>query len=137
VALFAGWSNYTFLLQPNTPSRGRHCDMSLSTITLPWPDRWPCLHQQACPLHLTFPHTRNLNFSAHKTHTKQSKNITENKQTARPDRACRVVSVTYPYGRNLGFLYRSRYFFLSNSSSVILTRLSGPRSRPTTSLKIW
>jgi hypothetical protein len=27
--------------------------------------------------------------------------------------------------------------FLSSSSSVILTRLSGPRSRPTTSQKIW
>jgi hypothetical protein len=27
--------------------------------------------------------------------------------------------------------------FLSSSSSVVLTRLSGPRSRPTTSQKIW
>jgi hypothetical protein len=27
------------------------------------------------------------------------------------DRGCCVVSVTDPYGRNLGFLYRSRYFF--------------------------
>jgi hypothetical protein len=36
-----------------------------------------------------------------------------------------VVSVTDPYGRILGFLDRSR-------SSVVLTRLSGPRSRPTT-----
>jgi hypothetical protein len=35
-----------------------------------------------------------------------------------------VVSVTDPYGRILGFLDRS--------SSVVLTRLSGPRSRPTT-----
>jgi hypothetical protein len=26
---------------------------------------------------------------------------------------------------------------LSSSSSVVLTRLSGPRSRPTTSQKIW
>jgi hypothetical protein len=42
-----------------------------------------------------------------------------------------VVSVTDPYGRILGFLDRSRYFFLSSSSSVVLTRLSGPRSRPT------
>jgi hypothetical protein len=42
-----------------------------------------------------------------------------------------VVSVTDPYGRILGFLDRSRYF-ISSSSSVILTRLSGPRSRPTT-----
>jgi hypothetical protein len=43
-----------------------------------------------------------------------------------------VVSVTGPYGRILSFLDRSRYFFLSSSSSVILTRLSGPRSIPTT-----
>jgi hypothetical protein len=43
-----------------------------------------------------------------------------------------VVSVTDPYGRILGFLDRSRYFFLSSSSSVVLTRLNGPRSRPTT-----
>jgi hypothetical protein len=42
-----------------------------------------------------------------------------------------VVSVTDPYGRILGFLDRSRYF-LSSSSSVVLTRLSGPRYRPTT-----
>jgi hypothetical protein len=27
------------------------------------------------------------------------------------DRGCHVVSVTNPYGRNLGFLDRSRYFF--------------------------
>jgi hypothetical protein len=28
------------------------------------------------------------------------------------DRGCHVVSVTDPYGRTLGFLDRSRYFFL-------------------------
>jgi hypothetical protein len=27
------------------------------------------------------------------------------------DRGCHVVSVTEPYGRNLGYLDRSRYFF--------------------------
>jgi hypothetical protein len=44
-----------------------------------------------------------------------------------------VVSVTDPYGRILGFLDRSRYFsILSSSSSIVLTGLSGPRSRPTT-----
>jgi hypothetical protein len=32
-----------------------------------------------------------------------------------------VVSVTDPYCRTLGFLDRSRYFFLSSSSSVVLT----------------
>jgi hypothetical protein len=41
---------------------------------------------------------------------------------------CHVVSVTDPYGSILGFLGRSRYFFLSSTSSVVLTRLSGPRS---------
>jgi hypothetical protein len=46
---------------------------------------------------------------------------------------CRVVSAAGPYGRILGFLDRSRYFFLPSSSSVVLTRLSGPFSRPTTS----
>jgi hypothetical protein len=49
---------------------------------------------------------------------------------------CRVVSTADPYGRNLGFLDRSSYIF-SSTFSVILTRLSGPRSRPTTSQKIW
>jgi hypothetical protein len=52
-------------------------------------------------------------------------------------RGCHVVSVTDPYGRILGFLDRSRYFFLSISSSIIFTELSGPRSRPTTSQKMW
>jgi hypothetical protein len=42
-----------------------------------------------------------------------------------------VVSVTVPYGRILGFLTGAATF-LSSSSSVVLTRLSGPRSRPTT-----
>jgi hypothetical protein len=50
------------------------------------------------------------------------------------DRGCRVVSVTDPYGRIIEFLDRSRFFF-SSSSSTVLTRLSGPRSRPTTSQK--
>jgi hypothetical protein len=53
------------------------------------------------------------------------------------DIGCHMFSVTDPYGRILGFLDRSRYFFLSSSSSVVLARLSAPRSRPTTSQKIW
>jgi hypothetical protein len=52
------------------------------------------------------------------------------------DRGCQVVSVTDPYGHILGFLDRDRYFFLPSSSSVVLTRLSGPHSRPTTSQKM-
>jgi hypothetical protein len=42
-----------------------------------------------------------------------------------------------PTAVNLCFLDRSRYFFYSSSSSIDLTRLSGPRSRPTTTQKIW
>jgi hypothetical protein len=41
-----------------------------------------------------------------------------------------VVSVTNLYGRILDFLDGADTF-LSSSSSVVLTRLSGPRSRPT------
>jgi hypothetical protein len=40
------------------------------------------------------------------------------------NRGCHVVSVTDPYGRILDFLD------LSTSSSILLMRLSGPRSRP-------
>jgi hypothetical protein len=53
------------------------------------------------------------------------------------DRGCRVVSAMDPHGRNLGFLDLEPLLFHSSSSSVILTRLSGPCSRPTTSQKIW
>jgi hypothetical protein len=52
------------------------------------------------------------------------------------DRGCRVVSATDPHGRILRFLDWSRYSFLPSSSSTVLTRLSGPRSRPTASQKI-
>jgi hypothetical protein len=48
------------------------------------------------------------------------------------DRGCHVVSVTDPYSRNLGLLDRSRYFSFSSSSSIVVNRLSGPRSRPIT-----
>jgi hypothetical protein len=44
-----------------------------------------------------------------------------------------VVSATVPHGRNLGFLDPEPLLFHSSSSSVMLTRLSGSRSRPTTS----
>jgi hypothetical protein len=43
-----------------------------------------------------------------------------------------VVSVTDHYGRILGFLDLEPLLFLSSSSSIVLTRLSGPRSGPTT-----
>jgi hypothetical protein len=52
------------------------------------------------------------------------------------DRGCRVVSSTNPHGHQFWFS-RPEPLFLWNSSSIILTRLSGPRSRPTTSQKIW
>jgi hypothetical protein len=34
------------------------------------------------------------------------------------DGGCHVVSVTDPYGRNLGFLDRSRYFFFQVSPQL-------------------
>jgi hypothetical protein len=52
---------------------------------------------------------------------------------------CCVVSATDPYGHILGFLDRSRYYIFQGSpiSPIVITRLSGPRSRLTTSQKIW
>jgi hypothetical protein len=47
------------------------------------------------------------------------------------DRGCHVVSAADPYGRNLDFLDQSHYFFFSSNSSVVLMKLSGPCSRPT------
>jgi hypothetical protein len=47
------------------------------------------------------------------------------------DRWCRVISATDPYGRNLGFLDRSRYFFFQVAPQSYSTRLSGHRSRRT------
>jgi hypothetical protein len=43
-----------------------------------------------------------------------------------------MVSVTDPSGRILSVFYTGATTFLSSSSSVVLTMLSGPRSRPTT-----
>jgi hypothetical protein len=37
-----------------------------------------------------------------------------------------VVSAADLYDRNLDFLDQSRYLFLLSSSSIVLTRLSGP-----------
>jgi hypothetical protein len=42
-----------------------------------------------------------------------------------------------PTAVNLGFLDRTDFFFLSSSSSVIVTRLNGPRPRPTATQRIW
>jgi hypothetical protein len=52
------------------------------------------------------------------------------------DRECGVVSATDLHGRNLGFLDPEPLLFHSSSSTIILTRLSGPRSRPNTSQNI-
>jgi hypothetical protein len=54
----------------------------------------------------------------------------------------RIESVAWsaqriPMAADLGFLDPEPLLFHSSSSSVVLTRLSGPRSRPTTSQKIW
>jgi hypothetical protein len=51
------------------------------------------------------------------------------------DRGYRVVSTTDPYVRNLGYSMPEPLFFLSSSSTIVLSRLSGPRSRPTGSQK--
>jgi hypothetical protein len=43
-----------------------------------------------------------------------------------------------PHGRIIEFLDRSCYYFFQVAPQLYsLTRLSGPRSRPTTSQKIW
>jgi hypothetical protein len=47
------------------------------------------------------------------------------------DRWFHAVSVTNPYGCIIGFLDQSRYFFFfPSSSSIVLTRLSGPVPDP-------
>ena len=50
---------------------------------------------------------------------------------------CHVASATYPHGRLSLFSGPEPLLFYSSSSSIDLTRLSGPRSRPTTTQKIW
>jgi hypothetical protein len=52
-------------------------------------------------------------------------------------RGCHVVSVTDPLRPYSRFSRPEPLLFLPSSSSIVLTRLSGPRSRPTTSQKIW
>jgi hypothetical protein len=51
-------------------------------------------------------------------------------------RGCRVVGETDPHGRKSRFSIPEPLPFHASSSSVILTRLSGPRPRPTTSQKV-
>jgi hypothetical protein len=53
------------------------------------------------------------------------------------DKECHVVRVTDPYGRILGFSRPEPLLFLPSSSSIVLTRLSGSPSIPTTTQKIW
>jgi hypothetical protein len=53
------------------------------------------------------------------------------------DRGCHVVGVTDPLRPYSRLPKPEPLLFLSSSSSVVLTRLSGPRSRPTTSQKMW
>jgi hypothetical protein len=71
----------------------------------------------------------------HVWYNKQASKQT-NKQTKTSNRGCRVVSATAPQGRILGFLDLEPLLFLPSSSSIVLTRLSGSRSRPTTSQNI-
>jgi hypothetical protein len=53
------------------------------------------------------------------------------------DRGCHVVSVTDPIRQYFRFSRPEPLLFLPSSSSVVLTSLSGPRSRPATSQEIW
>jgi hypothetical protein len=53
------------------------------------------------------------------------------------DRGCNVVSVTDPLRPYSRLSRQEPLLFLSRNSSVGLTRLSGPSSRPTASQKIW
>jgi hypothetical protein len=50
---------------------------------------------------------------------------------------CRVVSAADPLEPYSRFSRPEPLLFLPSSSSVVLMRLSGPLSRPTTSQKIW
>jgi hypothetical protein len=50
-------------------------------------------------------------------------------------RQCGYLDVSLPYEAPLPV--SGPLLFLPSSSSIVLTRLSGPRSRPTTSQKIW
>jgi hypothetical protein len=52
------------------------------------------------------------------------------------DRGCRVVSATDSHGRYSRLSRPEPLLFLPSSSSVVLTRLSGPCSRPAASRKI-
>jgi hypothetical protein len=53
------------------------------------------------------------------------------------DRRSHVVSVTDPIRPYSRISRQEPLLFLPSSSSIVLTTLSGPRSRPTTSQKIW
>jgi hypothetical protein len=52
------------------------------------------------------------------------------------DRGCRVVSATDPHGRYSRFSRPEPLLFIPSRSSIVLTWLSGPRSRPIISQKI-
>jgi hypothetical protein len=45
------------------------------------------------------------------------------------DRGCHVVSVSDPYGRNLGILHRSRYFFFQVAPSLVLKQMEWTQFR--------
>jgi hypothetical protein len=98
-----------------------------------------------------FSHVSTVNFTPNKKTKKQRNSVAlVREQTISPndchlsekfgptsaDSVCCVVSNMDPYNHILGFLDQSRYFF-SSSFSVVLMRLSEPRSGPTTSQKMW
>jgi hypothetical protein len=70
--------------------------------------------------------------SASELYRQNDRRFTAKLVTTFANRGFHVVSVTDLYDSILGFLD-----FLSSSSSVVLKRLNGSRSRHTTSQKIW
>jgi hypothetical protein len=53
------------------------------------------------------------------------------------DKGCRMVSATDPFRHHSRFSRPEPLLFFPSSFSIVLTRLSGPHSRPSTSQRIW
>jgi hypothetical protein len=70
--------------------------------------------------------------SASKLYRPNDRRLSAKRLPTCADRGCHVVSVTDPSGRILSVFLTGAAAFPSSSSSVVLTKLSGPRSRPTT-----
>jgi hypothetical protein len=69
--------------------------------------------------------------SASKLYRPSDRRLSANLVPTFADTGWNVASVTDPYSHILGFSRPEPLLFLPSSSSIVLTRLSGPRSRPT------